>query len=462
MDKEFDYFSGEDEDSEEEMSSPGCSSEKTSFWESLPDVCLQQIFMFLSDRDRRSADLVCYNWHNVMRSPSLWRSHYFYFNGRLSKYRPSEYCAAVGFIRSVGVYLQRLKVCVCPPRRSLMARRLEQTISGMFFELTRVNAPLKSLSLNNLELDGPSWTTGVRTTLVNSLSLFLRRGTSRLNTVSLNGMRICLNQGFELLSTLVSYHGRHISSLDLNGFFSNRLQLHLNSSMPRIMRSLPGLSHLGLSYSCVSDELLTALQHRKQRRRHVNPLQTLSLYCNLNESHEQVVYGGSWASLVSTSPDLRVKIIVDQIINTDRLGRILLPEIPLTEYTMTAFYDPDVDWSAKPLLRRLLPQYRHSLQYLALELSNCSETLDRALLELVKVCDCLEELKVLAFLEVSTVQGLLHIRLTQRSLLNKIRVRIYSENDESNEQQAQLEEVLTCYPNLPPELDFNAIVYPFV
>lgn len=76
----------------------------------------------------------------------------------------------------------------------------------------------------------------------------------------------------------------------------------------------------------------------------------------------KVVLGSSWATLASSCPGLRVKLTVDQIINTDRLARILLPEMPLTEFTMTAFYSPEEDWSAKPVLRHMLPRYRHSLQ----------------------------------------------------------------------------------------------------
>lgn len=62
-------------------------------------------------------------------------------------------------------------------------------------------------------------------------------------------------------------------------------------------------------------------------------------------------------------------------------------------------------------------------QHLTLDLSNCNEPLDVELLELVKVCERLELLRLWAFLEVITVERLLNIRLTQRSLLNKIRVR---------------------------------------
>ncbi len=108
-------------------------------------------------------------------------------------------------------------------------------------------------------------------------------------------------------------------------------------------------------------------------------------------------------------------------------------------------------------------------------------------------CECLQDLKIWAFLEVSFVARLLHARLTQRKQLNKIRVRkndryclnphilrcsrthrdntcanhyifqvrIYSEND-TTEKQEQLEEILFSQQQNSPELNFYAIVFPFV
>lgn len=78
------------------------------------------------------------------------------------------------------------------------------------------------------------------------------------------------------------------SSLDLRGFFSGELQVHHNSDVPRILRYLQGLTDLSLSYSCLSDELLMAFQHRQRGWRDVTYLQTFSLHCTLNEPHEQV------------------------------------------------------------------------------------------------------------------------------------------------------------------------------
>uniref|UniRef100_A0A3B4XZ37 F-box protein 39 n=1 Tax=Seriola lalandi dorsalis TaxID=1841481 RepID=A0A3B4XZ37_SERLL len=378
------------------------STQRVDGWASLPDVCLRHVFTFLPDHDRRSADMVCHHWHNVMRSPSLWRYRFFHFNGRLSKFRQSEYCSAVTYARYLGPYLERLDVC--HPNHIINDKSF---VNETLFGLRRVRAPLRSLSIVRLELNRSAWTLRLRNSLANCLIDFLRRGL--LSALSHSQSHL--------------YPRCYISSLDLVGFFSGSLHVYQDSSVPSVLCHLQGLTNLSLSYSCLSDELLMALRQSRNSSRDGDRLQTFSLHCSSNESHRQVVCGNSWAALASTCPDLTVKLTVDQVINTDRLARILQREIPLTEYSMTAFYSPDDDWSPVPLLCNLLPQYRRSLQFLTLDLSNCNESLDEELLELVQVCERLEQLRIWAFLEIRTVGRLLHIRLTQRTLLNKIRVR---------------------------------------
>ncbi|KAK5858510.1 hypothetical protein PBY51_002643 [Eleginops maclovinus] len=458
----------EDEDNKEEigevLSDAGCSSES---WDILPALCLRHVFEFLDDRDRRSADLVCHRWHNVMHSPSLWRSHTFLLNVRPSKHRQSEYRSAVAYVQRRGVFLERLAVLLNPPCSYSIAWRLVKTIRALFHELTRAGASLKSVCLTNLGLDRPCWSLGLRNSIVYCLIEFFCSQGSSLSSVGLNGMKLGMNPGLALLSTLAQSQKRinqccYISSLDLKGFFSGELPVYRNSKMPLTLSFMTGLTHLSLSYSCLSDELLVALQHRAQGRRNFVPLQTFSLWCSLNVPHEQVVCGDSWESLASCCPGLKVKITVDQILNNDRLARILLPEIPLVDFSMTAFYSADEEWSPRRLFHRMLPQFRHSLKYLTLHLANCSELLDDELLKLVKCCDLLEQLKVWAFLEIRTVQKLLKIRLSKKSLLNTIRVSVYSVEEDHEEQQALLEKVLSTYRHLPPELDFFATVYPYV
>ncbi|XP_034539780.1 F-box only protein 39-like isoform X1 [Notolabrus celidotus] len=440
-------------------------------WGSLPDLCLHNVFVFLEDQDRRSADLACRHWHHVMRSPSLWRFHIFNFSGRQGKYMQSEYYSAMAYASSLGSYLETMEVCVVPPRKSYVAHRLEQAISGLLSELTRVRAPIRSISITRLDLDRTSWKKSLRNSLVKRVTDFLQRGDARITSVSLNGMRNHLAHGLDLLSALTNSQRRSsprgfISSLDLRGFFSSSVHVNTNPQVPYILSQLKGLTDLSLSYSYLSDEVLTALQHRPQgQRRHPsrdgNPLERLALHCSCYEYHRQLVSGSSWTNLVSTCPKLKVMLTVNHIVNTNWLARILVPEIPLTEFDMTVLYPTGSPWSVRPILHNLLPQYRRSLQRLNIDLSNGNEPLNEELLELVKQCECLEDLRVWAFLDISTVERLLHIRLTKRSLLNKIRLGIYS-SDEYEEQKAQLEQITSSYLQLHPELDLYVMICPFV
>lgn len=112
-------------------------TEEIGEWKMLPDICLLHIFKYLSDGDRSKAALVCHNWHNIMRLPCLWRSRSFHLSGRLSKYKQSEYLAAVGYVDSLGVFLESLEVTVCPPRSIGLAQRLHNIICGMLTALVR-------------------------------------------------------------------------------------------------------------------------------------------------------------------------------------------------------------------------------------------------------------------------------------------------------------------------------------
>ncbi|XP_061589571.1 F-box only protein 39-like [Cololabis saira] len=401
------------------------------WWHLLPDLCLLQVFRFLPDRDCYRAALVCRHWHQVLRSPCLWTSRRFHFSGRLSLYRPPECSVGVGYVRSLGRYLERLEVYLDPPRIRATAQRLQKTLCGLLAELIRVKAPLQSFSLLRLELDRASWGSECRDAVINSLIQLFLSGPSKLTRICLGGMHNNMEQAQELLSTLVHHqnglspHGG-ILSLDLVGFFSPLLALNPNASIPPFLQELQGLTDLGLSYSCLTQEVLMVLRQSRRGQhqgsgRDGNVLRAFSVLCTYNELHREVDRS-SWAALALSCPDLRVNFCMEQVINEEWQAFILVPEITLHKFEMTAFYSPDEPWSAKPLLRDILPQHRHSLQHLTLDLCNFSESLDDELLNLVCVCENLVDLRVFAVLEINTVGTLLEMRTTKRILLNKIEV----------------------------------------
>ncbi|XP_074528516.1 F-box only protein 39-like [Halichoeres trimaculatus] len=445
------------------------TSETAEDWGSLPEVCLLHIFGFLEDKDRRSADLTCRHWHSVMRSPSLWRSRSFLFTGHRTIYKLSECCSAVAYAKSLGRYLWTMEVFVKLPRKSTVTRRIEEAVSALLSELTRVGALVRSISVLMLELDQPPWTSSLRASLVSSLIAFFQIGGSRLTSVNLYGMRNNLAHGLAVLSAL-DHAQKHsspwgsISNLDLRGFFSSSVDVSANPQVPSILGQLRSITSLHLNYSYLSDELLTALQHVPQAQGvsgDGKPLQWLYLDCCSEGHHQQkLVSGSSWRALVSTCPELKVRLKLHQITDTNWLTRILLPQIPMTEFLITAFTSSPGGWNARPLLQDLLPQYRHSLQRLDLYLNDHDESVNEQLLELVMQCEHLQELTVWAHLHIPTVEKLLNIRLKKRVLLNKITMKILSRIRDIGELEEQLEQVTSSF-QLPPELELNATVHPF-
>uniref|UniRef100_A0A4W5PCR8 F-box protein 39 n=1 Tax=Hucho hucho TaxID=62062 RepID=A0A4W5PCR8_9TELE len=439
-------------------------------WANLPDVCLRQVFWWLRDRDRVKAALVCRHWHHVMRSPSLWRVRNFNFSGRISRTRCSELETAVCYAKTYGAYLEDLEIRFSHPLNSLVSRRFQQTLRTFLTTLRKTGGRLRRLSVNHMELDRSTWCRSVRNSLVRSLTFYLRREGSRLGYLSLRGARLNLPQGLEVLEAVAAaqqhiHLGRRsgITHLNLEDFFSQPLVVFINPVFPQVMNRFQGLCTLTLNYSCVSDELLAALSTACWSLGGGGSLQTFTIRCHIHEPHIQVVWGDAWSHLAQHCPDLRVQITVERILDVNKLGRILLREIPLRLLSLTSCYFSEQDWSAKPALTNLVPCYRSCLQKLTLDLNNSHESVDEELLEVVPLCSRLVYLKVWAFLDISFLDQLLQKRLEKKTILRTIKVRIYTNKYETQEEDEQLEEVYSRYRQLiNSELNYFAISYPML
>ncbi|KAM9453828.1 F-box only protein 39-like [Salvelinus alpinus] len=439
-------------------------------WANLPDVCLWQVFWWLRDRDRVKAALVCHHWHHVMRSPSLWRVRNFNFSGRISRTHRSELETAVCYAKTYGSYLENLEIRFSHPLNSLVSRRFQQTLRTFLAALRKTGGQLRRLTVNHMELDRAAWSRSVRKALVRSLTFYLRREGSRLGYLSLRGARLNLPQGLEVLEAVAAaqqhtHLGRRpgITHLNLEDFFSQPLAVFVNPAFPQVMNRFQGLCTLTLNYSCVSDELLAALSAACRSLGGGGSLQTFTIRCHIHEPHSQVVWGDAWSHLAQHCPDLRVKITVERILDVDTLGRILLREIPLRLLSLTSCYFSEQDWSAKPALTNLVPCYRSCLQKLTLDLNNSHESVDEELLEVVLLCSRLVFLKVWAFLDISFLDRLLQKRLEKKTILRTIKVRIYTNKYETQDEDEQLEEVYSRYRQLiNSELHYFAISYPML
>ncbi|NWX05227.1 FBX39 protein, partial [Caloenas nicobarica] len=436
-----------DDDSEPEQSS----------WAYLPDVCLRHVFHWLDDRDRSQAALVCKKWSWAMYSGSLWRSRTIIFYGRPSRARTLEFQSALWYVKKFGKYLEHLEIKLSNPYNTAFTQKFQMTMRGLLSHLGKRNSRLVSLSIKYLELDRLVWKNVVRAQFIKNLATFLKRMSKQLDYLNLKGARVTLEEGCELLNSLTCLTNRSfISEINIEDFFGLHLPVYSSSLFHQTMSKFHSLAILTFNYNCISDELLDIL-----REHSAHSLCTLNIKCHIHDPHGQVVWGMSWANLAKRAPKLNVNFFFERVVRHDQLARILLAEIPVRSISLRSCYSSDPDWIMRPTLTNLLPAYWHVLQKLTLELDNDHELLDDELLQLILSCKRLLFLKIWAFLSVTFMERLLQNRAERKCILTTIKVRIYTAQQETSEEDRLLRDIYRKFKNLiDSELNYFVITYP--
>ncbi|XP_059004663.1 F-box only protein 39 [Mustela lutreola] len=428
-------------------------------WARLPDVCLRRVFWWLGDRDRSRAALVCRKWNQTMFSADLWRYRTITFSGRPSRVHASEFASALWYVKKFGRYLEHLEIKFLNPYNAVLTKKFQVTMRGLLSCLGKNNSRLRSLSVQHLELDRLVWRSSTRSSFLKSLSCFLKKVGKHLSCLSLKGARLTVEQGCGLLGALSHPRGQSaLSQLNLEDFFSHHLAVYSSARFRSTMAAFRSLSSLTLNYSCVSDELLEALCQSS-----AGTLWALNVKCHIHDPHGQVIWGMSWAKLARHATNLKVNFFFERVLKYERLVRILLPEVPVRSLSLRSCYFSDPDWSMRPTLTHLLPTFRHTLQKLTFEFNNHHESLDEELHLLVLSCRKLLYLKIWAFLDVKFVERVLKSQEEGQCALRTLKVRIYTNRYETNDEDRTLREIHRKYRKLiDAELNYLVIAYPMM
>ncbi|NXK08296.1 FBX39 protein, partial [Herpetotheres cachinnans] len=435
------------------------SEPEQSSWAHLPDVCLRHVFHWLDDRDRSQAALVCKKWSWAMYSGSLWRSRTITFYGRPSRAHTLAFQSALWYIKKFGKYLERLEIKLANPYNTAFTQKFQGTMRGLLSHLGKCNSRLVSLSIKYLELDRLIWKTVVRAQFIKNLATFLKKISKQLDYLNLQGARVTLEEGCELLNSLSCLTNKSfISEINIEDFFSLYLPVYSSTLFHQTVSKFHSLVILTFNYNCISNELLDILQEHS-----AHSLCTLNIKCHVHDPHGQVVWGLSWANLAKRAPKLNVNFFFERVMKHDHLARILLVEIPVRSISLRSCYFSDPDWTMRPTLTNLLPAYWHVLQKLTLELNNDHELLDDELLQLILSCKKLLFLKVWAFLSVTFMERLLQNRAERKCILTTIKVRIYTVQPDSSEEDQLLCDIYRRFKYLiDSELKYFVITYPMV
>lgn len=434
-------------------------SQEQSCWATLPDVCLRRIFWWLGDGDRSRAALVCRKWNQIMYSADLWRYRTITFSGRPSRVHASEFESALWYVKKFGRYLEHLEIKFLNPYNAVLTKKFQVTMRGLLSCLGKSNNRLKSLSIQHLELDRMVWRNSIRGSLIKSLSFFLKKMGKHLDHLSLKGARLTVEQGCHILNSLSYLRNENLASeLNIEDFFSHHLAVYGSSQFNKAMATFHNLTFLTLNYNCISDELLETLSENN-----AGTLQTMNIKCHIHDPHGQVVWGMSWAKLAREASNLKVNFFFERVMKYDRLARILLQEIPVRSISLRSCYFSDPDWSMRPTLTDLLPSFRNTLQKLTFEFNNNHESLDEQLHLLILACRKLFYFKIWAFLDVTFVERILKSQEERQCSLRTLKVRIYTNRYETNEEDRTLREIYRKYRKLiDSELNYFVIAYPMM
>ncbi|XP_069730459.1 F-box only protein 39 [Phaenicophaeus curvirostris] len=433
------------------------SEPEQSAWAYLPDTCLRHVFHWLDDKDRVQAALVCKKWSGALHFGSLWRSRTITFHGQPLKANKLEFVKALWFIKKFSKYLEHLEVKLSNFYKTNATQNFLTIMRGLFSHLGKYNRRLEFLSIEHLGLDRPIWKSRGRAQFIKTLALFLKKKRKHLKYLNLKGARVSLEDGCELLNCLSWLTNKSsISEMNIEDFFHTHLHVHSSTLFHQTMSKFHNLVTLTVNYNCVSDELLDIL-----REKSAHSLCTLNIKCHSNDPHQQVVSGTSWANLVKRAPKLSMNFSFDKILKHDHLARILKAVMPLKSIILQGGYFSDPAWIMIPTITDLLPAYRHTLQRLTLELNNSEERLDNELLQFILSCRRLLFLKVWAFLSVTFVEKLLQNRARRDCILTTIHVRIYTNKQETSEEDQLLRDIYRKFKNLiDSELDYFALTCP--
>ncbi|XP_064022433.1 F-box only protein 39 [Pogoniulus pusillus] len=410
------------------------SNPEQSSWAHLPDVCLRNIFRWLDDKDRAQAALVCVKWSQVMYSGSLWRCRTIAFYNRPSRTQVLELQRALFYAKKFGRYLEHLEIKLPNPHGTTFTQRFQMVMRDLLSHLSKCNDHLVSLSIQYLELERYFWRSMVRAQFVKHLGTFLQTMNKHLDCLNLKGARAALDEGCELLNSLSCLTNQSfVSKLNIEDFFGLHLHVYRSSLFHQTMSKFHSLVILSLSYNCLSDELLDIL-----REHSAHSLSTLNIKCHIHDPHEQVVWGMSWAKLAKSAPKLTVNFFFERVLKHDHLAKILLVDIPVGSISLRSCYFNNPEWIMRPTLTNLIPAYHRVLQKLTLEFNNDCELLDEELLQLTLACKRLSYLKVWAYLSVTFMERLLQNRAEGKCILTTIKVKIYTTQPDTTEEDQLL------------------------
>ncbi|GFO19960.1 F-box only protein 39 [Plakobranchus ocellatus] len=361
---------------------------------SLPSETLLHIFSFMDKNEQLRMSAVCKTWRQlIFSSPQLWRRRQLTLRcSRHSKHSRNAYFYA----RHLGRYLHKLSVaCEHPNNHSCrsMAICFRKLLMGL---KTPFPSALRSFKVTDLRLRF------ARASVLLDISTALERFIYSLNHLQcfhMSNAHWPAQEGLKVMKSVLTSCPDSLHTLRIDGFFLPRfVPPKAADVLTTGLSSLTCLSKLSIDYFYLCEQSVVALA--SSRRGQLRVLKLVA--CDVNP-HSRFVPRAAWLALSRACPSMRVKVAVQgfTVSPAQSLPLLLSPAFRLHNLRLDignqfTFLDmPRLNMAA--VLAHVTRHFRRRLTRFEMDIDNHNDTLDAALVRMVRKCRNLVSVKVTAY-----------------------------------------------------------------
>uniref|UniRef100_A0A2C9LH16 F-box domain-containing protein n=1 Tax=Biomphalaria glabrata TaxID=6526 RepID=A0A2C9LH16_BIOGL len=360
---------------------------------SLPMEILEHIFCFLQRDDLLQAMSVCTRWKSLISSsPNLWTRQTFILDCDLRYTKKTKvdmfYC-----VQNFGPHFRTLTVKCQHPESHLcitMADKFNLFLSGLRAHV------LTSFKVFDLQVDN---TSRIVIKKINKTLKEIIAMERHLKIFEMPAAHWPKRQGRELLNTVLQKSRNTLEILNIKDFFigKNGSVVEGSNWFSTGLTSLTNLTKLSITIYYLTDELVLSLA--RARRGQLTHLSLLTNFIFTN-----TVQRDSWDYLWNACPNVAIKLTISGLIfePQEALPYFFEPlELPIRTIKMIVNRDfqspPSSVTGMTVVLDYVRNHYRPSLKSFTLDVNNeKEENFDQALINLVRECPLLVNVKVLA------------------------------------------------------------------
>lgn len=368
-------------------------------WFGLADHIVIKIFSYVSQNDRFNLSLVCKDWSDIFHESQLWSHFTFKFDTNYDADGRAIECVKKysNDLKDIDLYVNQSQPISL--ERSLQV--VDELLAVKFWRLVRFKFAFTGR--NPLCFNGKSILVKVKDLL---MSIKSKECVFNLEVIDLSRFTIVLDDN--LLKILADNH-KHLRVVHIqNECLTDNIT---EDGIINLLKSCIHIEELYAFYQYIDDKAIEVLADEKRAK-----LKILSLYCNRSMKFTSLVTTNAWKLLKKSSPNIELDIKFDCTIPRHKVIPIICDGTPATSIDLHLYA-----WVHEQI-QHIAQTCKSTLKSLSCFTSldpnsTANEELLPVLLDLVTICDNLEELHCHCILPEDTIASIKSVRNLKASTL---------------------------------------------